>query len=213
MTDLPTELEITKPDPLGHMIAWCLAGGFLIALLYIVLIFDLYFTLTGESVNSIALLFNPLGWLMAGIFGMIPGGIIGAVTGFAMRRLMRPAELPFSQDDKRRIQGKVYGITFLLSAIVILLFSMVMFPANGGLLLWGVPPILAGGVASYAAYRYLFRLVVLSNRKTRKSKAKNEAEKRDAKRLNQPQATDDTTADDILAMETVTISEKDALRS
>lgn len=190
-----------RPNPFWHMMTWGLSSGFILALSYIIILFDFFDD--GFS-NWLEILLNPIIYWLAFIFGGVPGVIMGLFLGLALWRMLRNVELPFTKADMKRkrpvIYGATFGITLLLSFFMISIFV-------GGFLnfLMLIPPFIAGIAATYVAHRYMYRLRLWSGGiDSRKSKAKNDAEALSRLTDNVPE----TLQDDDMIERTQSLSEK-----
>lgn len=169
-----------RPNAIWHMTAWGVGSGFILALSYIVIVFDILSWADG-GFNSLGLIFSPFIWFYSFIFGGIPGAIMGIIVGFALWRMMRHVPIPFTKADMIAKRPRVYtvigGLTMLLSLLLILFFfGGGLFGSFFDFLFLGIPPIIATIAATYAAHRYMFRLRLWSGGiETHKSKAKNDA--------------------------------------
>ena len=167
-----------RPNAIWHMMKWGAGSGFVLALLYIIVVVDMFEA--GFSLETLGILFTPVGWYLAFIFGAVPGAVMGTIVGTGLWWMMRQAPSPFTKADLIAKRPKVYGITailtFLMSLFLIVTFFGLSFFNFFDFLLLGIPALIAAIASAYAAHRYMFRMRLWSGGiETHKTKAKNDA--------------------------------------
>jgi len=159
-----------KPNPVLHMMKWGAGSGFILALLYMILV------LSSSSIGGgLAVLANPFFWMLAVMYGVIPGLIMGFFIGFMLRSLLLTVPIPFTKADMQSKRVEVYGWTFVLTLFMSLMMIFFFFGSLSEWLLLGTPALIAASASTYAAHRYMYRLRLWSaSIDTRKSKIKND---------------------------------------
>jgi hypothetical protein len=147
-----------KPNAVLHMMGYGLIYGWLLAMLFIMLIAMLgerngwttwYVSLQEFSVSA----------RLAFIFGAVPGAIMGFIEGWILwlfTRHVKPQIHPEQLAGIRILTTTIIGVlTFAGMAGVLLLLFPGFMPLSP---LIFIPPIIAGGAAAYAVHRYLLKL-------------------------------------------------------
>ena len=163
------------PNVVQHMTFRGFWSGFILALIY-----GLIFFAYGGGIGGLIFM-TPFMLFFAILFGSIPGTFIGYFVSLLLYNLLKDVFSPFMRDDLQKKRVTIYSSTFLLSlflaVICFLLEFLILQLLSVSVFIVVVMPSLIAAIAStYAAHRYMFRLLLWSeNLDTRKSKRKNDA--------------------------------------
>ncbi len=145
-----------RPDPIRHMLTWGFMSGFLLPVVYIVIILDL--SSGGTDLKAMETLLNPLIWVMALRYGAVGGIVIGLITGLNLWYNMRKVNLPYISGKIDRKAPEIYATTLALTTVVSFLLISMFFSSMT--LFFLAPPFIGAVAATYATHRYLSGLRV-----------------------------------------------------
>ncbi len=160
-----------RPNSVLHMVLWGIGGGFILVPAYVVLFIDIVDLICcgGNDLNGLRLLSQPELWNWTLLFGVIPGGLIGAILGLNLWNIMRKLDKPLTRDKILDNRSEVYVSSFVFTIIISFIIVVILDEIS---VFSSIPPFLVAIFATYAAHRYMFRLRLWAE-KSSKSKSKN----------------------------------------
>jgi hypothetical protein len=152
-----------KPNAVLHMMGYGLVYGWLLAMLFIMVIVLLE-QRNGGTTWYVSLQEFSVSARLAFIFGAVPGAIMGFIEGWILwlfTRHVKPQIHPEQLAGIRILTVSIIGaLTFAGMAGVLLLLFPIVTLASLYIL---IPATLAGGAAAYAVHRYLLKLRTWAN--------------------------------------------------
>lgn len=144
-----------KPNAIIHMALWGTAGGIATALLYLFLLL----LMLNASFEA------PGIFVLASLYGGVPGAVLGVIDGLIIRSVLNSAEIDDLYYVRKKSQARIglvtfFGMLFFMGIAISPMLFIYIYVSF-------VPPILAMVMAVYACKRYFMRVAALNGLKAK----------------------------------------------
>ena len=161
-----------KPSAVGHMTVYGLIYGFLLAMIYVLIVNQI--SAENLSLSETIGLFALMAWVSS-LAGAVPGVVLGFISGYVLHLFTYRIHIPIDVIGLRQWRNLSYfvvgsltlaGMSCISFMMLILVFASSAPPPTRWDMLWiGVPMPIATFAAVYAVHRYFLKLRTWGSRR------------------------------------------------